>query len=107
MWFVGGSLRALILYRLGGSRLVHFESLNLRFNGPERLSRPPVQDSMGIYFVRFPSRWCVSARRVIFEPQTGETLARFHAGCSQNATLVSNLRSACRLPHSVVSYGSF
>ena len=43
------------------------------------MSRSPVQDSLGIDFVRFSSRPCASARRVTFEFQTGKTLARFPA----------------------------
>ena len=102
--FCKESLRGLTPYRLRGSRLVPFESLNLRLSDPERMSRSPVQDSLGIDFVRFLSRPCVSARRLTFELHTGETLARFPAACSQNGALISNLRSACRLAQSAVNY---
>ena len=71
------------------------------------MSQSPVQDSLEIDFVRFFNRPCVSARRVTFELQTGETLARFLASCSQNGALISNLRSACRLAQSAGSYSSF
>ena len=71
------------------------------------MSLSPVRDSLGIVFVRFFNRPCVPARRMTFELQTGATLARFLAGCSQNGALISNLRSACRLAQSAVSYSSF
>ena len=58
-------------------------------------------------FVRFFNRPCVPARRVVFELQTGKTLARFPAGFSQNDALISNLRLACRLAQSAAIYSSF
>ena len=66
-----------------GQTAFPFESLNLRLIDPERMSRSPAQDSLGIDSVCFFSRLCVSAWRVTFELQTGKTLARFPADCSQ------------------------
>ena len=59
------------------------------------MNQSPVQGSLGIDFVRFFSRPCVSAQRVNLEVQTGETLARSPADCSQNGA--QNLRSASGL----------
>ena len=102
-----GVSEGLIPYRLGGSRPFPFEPLNLRWNDPGGTSRSPVQDSLGIDSARMFRRSNASARRTIFQLQEGETLARFPADCSQNGALISNLRSACRLAQSAVTYRSF
>ena len=66
-----------------------------------------IQDSLGIFFVRFFNRQCVFAQRVSLEIQMKENLAHFLTGCYQNRAMISNLRSACRLAQSAVCYSSF
>ena len=59
-------------YRSRGSGLPPFEPLNLRWSDPGRMSRSPVQDSLGIDSARIFRRSNASARRATFEFQRGK-----------------------------------